>query len=166
LLTVVGLGSNLGDRLGALREAAREIGSLARIERGSHVYETAPVLRPAAANETASPPQPPYLNAAALVRVESDPLDWLDQLLAIERRLGRVRRERWGPRTIDLDILWIDRVAFMSERLVVPHPLLTERAFALAPLLEACPGARDPRTGAPYIVPPGDIRRTEDLLCP
>ncbi len=154
MLAVVGFGSNVGDRLAALRDAAEQLGRVAILERGSHVYETAPV----------GPPQRDFLNAAALVRATLDPVGVLDALLAIEQRLGRVRRERWGPRVIDLDVLWIEGVAFDDERLTVPHPRLAERAFALAPLLEVYPGARDPRTGAPYAVPPGALRRTNDLL--
>jgi 2-amino-4-hydroxy-6-hydroxymethyldihydropteridine diphosphokinase len=68
--------------------------------------------------------------------------------------LGRVRAERFGPRTIDLDLLWIEGVAVDGPRLVVPHPRLRERAFALVPLLEVAPDARDPRTGELFAVPP------------
>ncbi len=85
-------------------------------------------------------------------------------MLAIEARLGRVRAERWGPRTVDLDLLWIDGLAYDSPRLVVPHPHLRERAFAVAPLLELVPDARDPRTGALYAVPAGDLRDTGETL--
>ena len=85
-------------------------------------------------------------------------------MLAIEARLGRVRAERWGPRVLDLDLLWIDGLAIDTPRLVVPHPRLSERAFALVPLLELVPDARDPRTGAPYAAPPGALRVTSDTL--
>ena len=83
------------------------------------------------------------------------PLALLDALLAIERDLGRTREDdtiRWGPRTIDLDVLWIDGVSVDDPRLLVPHPRMHERAFALVPLLDVAPGARDPRTGEPYAV--------------
>jgi 2-amino-4-hydroxy-6-hydroxymethyldihydropteridine diphosphokinase len=99
-----------------------------------------------------------------LVSYEGSPESLLDSLLAIERGLGRVRKERWGARTIDLDILWIDGLSYVSERLVVPHPHLRERAFAVIPMLEAAPGAIDPQTGLPFVVPAGEVRLTTDTL--
>lgn len=155
LHAVVGFGANLGDRLAAMRAAAQELSQLARVEKKSRVYRTAPV---------GGPPQPEFLNAAALIGYEGSPLDLLDALLAIEVGLGRVRAERWGPRAIDLDVLWIDAVAFEDPRLVVPHPGLIDRAFAVVPLLELVPDARDPRTGERYVVPPGDVRPTNDTF--
>ena len=154
LRAVVGFGANLGDRLGTMRAALRELGAVARVERTSRVYATAPV----------GPPQPEYLNAAALVAFEGTAEQLLDALLGIEARLGRVRGERFGPRTIDLDVLWADGVSVETGRLVVPHPRLPERAFALAPMLEVAPGATDPRTGRAYEVPAGDVRPTGDVL--
>ena len=106
----------------------------------SAVYETDPV----------GPPQPVFLNAAVSLTTELGPLELLDALLAIERDLGRVRVERWGPRVIDLDILWTDAGAFDSARLTVPHPELRQRVFALRPLLDVEPAATDPRDGAAY----------------
>jgi 2-amino-4-hydroxy-6-hydroxymethyldihydropteridine diphosphokinase len=122
-----------------MRAAARELGRAARLESASRVYVTAPV---------GGPPQPDFLNAAALVTYEGEPQALLGALLAIERGLGRRRGgERYGPRTIDLDILWIEGWTVDTEELVVPHPRLLERAFALLPLLELVPEARDPRSG-------------------
>jgi len=156
---VVGFGANLGDRLATMRAALRELARSAELEASSRVYESPPF---------GGMDQPPYLNAAALVHVSTALPDaafaLLDALLAIEARLGRVRRERWGPRTIDLDILWIDGVRIEAPRLVVPHPRLRERAFAVAPLLDLVPDARDPLTGGTYVVPPGELRRTGDTL--
>ena len=155
LNAVVGFGANLGDRLAAMRAALTALAAVARVERTSHVYETAPV----------GPPQPPYLNAAVLVAWEGSPEALLDALLAIEAALGRVRgAERFGPRTLDLDVLWIEGLAVDGERLVVPHPRLRERAFAVVPLLEVAPDARDPRTGERYVAPAGDVRRTDEAL--
>ena len=131
-MIVVGLGSNLGDRLATLR------GALARIERVtrvSRVYETDPI---------GGPLQPPFLNAAVLVDWRADPLLLLDRLQHIEVTLGRdrTREVRWGPRTLDLDILWIDDGTRIDlPRLVVPHPRLAERAFAVLPLLDVAPHA-------------------------
>jgi 2-amino-4-hydroxy-6-hydroxymethyldihydropteridine diphosphokinase len=155
LRAVIGFGANVGDRLVSMRAAALALGRVARVKKTSHVVESAPV---------GGPPQPDYLNAAALVAYERSPEDLLDALLAIEADLGRVRREKDGPRTIDLDVLWIEGVALDTSRLIVPHPRLHERAFALVPLLELVPGARDPRTGALYVAPPGDVRITGDVL--
>jgi 2-amino-4-hydroxy-6-hydroxymethyldihydropteridine diphosphokinase len=155
LRAVVGFGANLGDRLGTMRSAHAALGEVARVEATSHVYATAPV----------GPPQPEYLNAAALVAWEGTPEALLEALLGIEARLGRVRSgERFGPRGIDLDVLWIEGVAVQTERLVVPHPRLAERAFAMVPLLEVAPDARDPRTGEAYVAPAGDVVRTDELL--
>ena len=122
-----------------MREAVRRIGEHARVLAVSRVYETDPV---------GGPEQGPYLNAAIALVWPGEPLALLDVLQAIERDLGRTREVRWGPRTIDLDILWIDgRAAIASDRLVVPHPRLAERAFAILPLLDVAPHA-------PYAAPP------------
>jgi 2-amino-4-hydroxy-6-hydroxymethyldihydropteridine diphosphokinase len=155
LRVVVGLGANMGDRLAAMRAAVRELGRVARVQQTSRPYATAPV---------GSIPQPEFLNAASLILYEGEAVSLLDELLAIEKNLGRVRKERWGPRTIDLDILWIDGLVVEVPRLIVPHPLLQERAFALVPMLELVPDATDPRTGRRYAVPPGDVRATADVI--
>jgi 2-amino-4-hydroxy-6-hydroxymethyldihydropteridine diphosphokinase len=156
---VVGFGANLGDRLRTMRAALRELSREAEVLRTSRVYESPPF---------GGMDQPPYLNAAALVRVQAALPDGafvlLDTLLAIEARLGRVRRERWGPRTLDLDLLWIDGVRIDAPRLVVPHPHLRERPFAMAPLLDLVSDARDPLTGEPYAIPPGELTATRDEL--
>ncbi len=154
LRAVVGLGANLGDRLATMRAALAELRARTRVTATSRVYATAPV----------GPPQPEYLNAAALVEWDGSADALLDALLTIERRLGRVRRERNGPRVIDLDVLWIEGLAIETERLTVPHPRLSERAFALVPMLDVVPGAGDPRTGEPYVAPPGDVRLADELL--
>jgi 2-amino-4-hydroxy-6-hydroxymethyldihydropteridine diphosphokinase len=137
---VIGLGSNLGDCRAALAEAIRQMRSFATIAGVSALYVTDPI----------GPPQPPFHNAACRLTTGLTPHDLLDGLLAIERALGRVRRERWGPRSIDLDILWMDGLVVASERLMVPHPELRSRAFALCPLLDVAPDAVDPHDGARY----------------
>lgn len=137
---VVGLGANLGDRLASLRAAVARIGELGTIRARSRVYETEPV----------GPPQPRYLNAAIALDTSLLPEDLMHALLAIESDLGRVRGEKNGPRTIDLDILWIEETALTTYVVHVPHPRLTERAFALAPLLDVAPTARDPGTQRAY----------------
>lgn len=150
---VVGLGANIGDRLATMRAAVRELSQISCVVQVSRVYATAPVGKL---------DQPEFLNAAALVEYDGDCLGLFDALVAIEARLGRVRGERWGPRVIDLDILWAGNVVIETPRLAVPHPRLRERAFALVPLLELVPEPRDPRTGQPYVVPPGEVRVTTD----
>ncbi|HWP05430.1 MAG TPA: 2-amino-4-hydroxy-6-hydroxymethyldihydropteridine diphosphokinase [Polyangiaceae bacterium] len=137
---VIGLGSNLGDRRGTLTRAASEIRALGQLTATSSLYETTPV----------GPPQPMFLNAAVALSTSLDPPGLLAALLGIERKLGRVRRERWGARSIDLDILWIAEVVFDTADLTVPHPELRSRAFALRPLLDVAPLAADPRDGKSY----------------
>jgi 2-amino-4-hydroxy-6-hydroxymethyldihydropteridine diphosphokinase len=134
---VVGLGSNLGDRRAILRLAVERLASRSRVTAVSPVYESPPL----------GPPQPAYLNAAVRLEWPGSSFELLAALLAIEASLGRARRVRWGPRTLDLDILWIDGVALDTPELTVPHPGLTQRAFALVPLLDVAPGARHPSTG-------------------
>jgi 2-amino-4-hydroxy-6-hydroxymethyldihydropteridine diphosphokinase len=131
-----------------LRDAAARIDVLegVRVVARSRVYETAPV---------GGPPQPDFLNAAILVECTLSPAALLEELLRIEVALGRVRggdEIRFGPRTIDLDVLWVDGVTLDEPHLTVPHPRLAGRAFALMPMLEVAPGATDPRTGEPYVV--------------
>jgi 2-amino-4-hydroxy-6-hydroxymethyldihydropteridine diphosphokinase len=154
LRAVVGFGANLGDRRMTMQSAADALARVARVEGRSHLYETAPV----------GPQQPEFLNAAMLVQFDGTPRQLLDALLAIEAGLGRVRGERWGPRTIDLDILWIERCRVRSDELTVPHPHLRDRAFALAPMLELVPDAVDPGSGEPYRIPGGDVRRLCDRI--
>ena len=120
-----------------MRAAVERIAGVAgvSVRARSRVYETAPV---------GGPPQPSFLNAAIYAECILSPVALLDELLAIEAALGRVRAAetvRFGPRTIDLDILWIEGVTLDEPRLVVPHPRLALRAFALVPLLEVAPDA-------------------------
>jgi 2-amino-4-hydroxy-6-hydroxymethyldihydropteridine diphosphokinase len=146
---VLGLGANLGDRLATMRVAVARVDRVegVRVMERSRVYETEPV---------GVLDQPAFLNAAILVDCILSPVALLDQLLGIERELGRTRgvgEVRWGPRAIDLDVLWMEGVAHDDPRLIVPHPRLTERAFALVPLLEVAPDAVDPRTNRAYVAP-------------
>lgn len=130
---VIGVGSNLGSREASIRgaRALLDAAPRARVSAVSSFYETAPV----------GPPQPDYLNAALKIETNLDPPAVLDLALATERRLGRDRStaERWGPRSIDLDVLWDERGSFINERLSVPHVELERRAFALTPLLDVAP---------------------------
>lgn len=137
---VLGLGSNLGDRLGFFRKAARELAVHGEIASVSALYETLAV----------GPAQPDYLNAALRFRTSLAPLALLELQLAIERQCGRVRLERWGPRTLDLDLLFISGRTVDMPGLFVPHRELTRRAFALLPLLDVAAEACDPLTGQRY----------------
>jgi len=137
---VIGLGSNLGDRLGFLQTAVRGLANYGQIRGLSALYETAPV----------GPPQPDYLNAAVSLSSSLPALELLSALLGLEQQAGRERRERWGPRTLDLDLLFIVGEIVSVPTLSVPHPELSRRAFALLPLLDVAPEACAPESGEPY----------------
>jgi 2-amino-4-hydroxy-6-hydroxymethyldihydropteridine diphosphokinase len=154
---VIGLGANLGDRLGSLRAACEHIAKLGTIRARSRIFETEPV----------GPPQPLFLNAAIALETQLSANDLMNALLDIERAMGRVRAEKDGPRTIDLDLLWIEGVTLANEHVTLPHPRLKQRAFALAPLLEVAPAAREPATRMAYAEITFDasgIRATADVL--
>jgi 2-amino-4-hydroxy-6-hydroxymethyldihydropteridine diphosphokinase len=142
---VLGLGSNLGDRVGHLQAAVTAL----RETPGVTVLGVAPLYESPPAG---GPEQGDYLNSAVLVDSALPPQDVLAVALGVERRLGRVREAgvRWGPRTLDIDVLWIEGTVVEEPGLSVPHPHLGERVFALRPLLDLVPDARDPRSGAKY----------------
>jgi len=130
---LLALGSNLGDRRAYLRDA---VSSLPDVRAVSTVYETDPVGGPAK--------QPPYLNL--VIAIESDAT--AHELLGICRRLesaaGRVRGLRWGSRTLDVDILWIDGEVVDEPELQIPHPRMRERRFVMAPLADVAPDLLEP----------------------
>lgn len=138
---VIGLGANLGAPELALRRAAAELSTWGAGARVSRLYRSFPV---------GGPPQPDFLNAALLFSYPGSLHSLLERLQALETAAGRVRRERWGPRSLDLDILWASGIVVNDPDLIVPHPRLRERAFALRPLLDVAPAAVDPRDGVPY----------------
>jgi 2-amino-4-hydroxy-6-hydroxymethyldihydropteridine diphosphokinase len=131
----VGVGANLGDREGTIRAAVAALPGVLAV---SSLRETEPV---------GVADQPRFLNGVAALETELSARDLLDTLLAVERRLGRERRERWGPRTIDLDLLLFGEEAIDEPGLTVPHPRLHERRFALEPLAEIAPDALIPGRG-------------------
>jgi 2-amino-4-hydroxy-6-hydroxymethyldihydropteridine diphosphokinase len=136
----VGVGSNLGDRWARLAHAGRELRTApgVAVVRASRVWDTAPI----------GPPQPRYLNAVLELETTLAPLPLLDVLQRIERTGGRVRGSvRWTARTLDLDLLLYGDEVVRNPRLVVPHPDLVARRFALAPLAELCPDRVVPGTG-------------------
>jgi 2-amino-4-hydroxy-6-hydroxymethyldihydropteridine diphosphokinase len=133
--TFIALGSNLGDRLATLRHAAHALQTLGSVRASSRVWETRAMYLE---------DQPPFLNAAVALVTPLAPLALLDELLRIERSLGRVRTVRNGPRTIDLDLIAHGDTTLCSERLTLPHPRLHERAFVLCPLAEIAPDWHPP----------------------
>ena len=135
----ISLGSNLGERAEylakALRRLEREPVSLSAV---SPLYETAPV---------GGPPQGFFLNACASFDTVLAPASLLRRLQAVETALGRRRCERWGPRTIDLDLLLYEKVIMHTPALKLPHPRLAERIFVLRPLADIAPNLEVPGTG-------------------
>jgi len=130
----LGLGSNLGDRVHYLRDAVatlREVGP-ARV---SPVYESDPVGGP--------DDQGPFLNLAVELVTERSPRDLLGVCHRLEAAAGRVRDVRWGPRTLDVDVLWVEGTTVDEPDLVVPHPRLWERRFVVAPLHDLAPDLFD-----------------------
>ena len=138
---LLGLGSNLGDRVGNLAAAIAAIRNQSgiRVAHVSSFYETTPVGGP--------PGQGRYFNAAAIIETDLSPDALLAALVGIERAVGRERKERWGPRTIDLDLLLYGDSVIESHLLTVPHPQMSQRPFVLAPAAEIAADWRHPTTG-------------------
>lgn len=135
------LGSNLGERLDHLQRGVDLLDADERttVQAVSSVYETDPV---------GGPEQGPYLNIALRVSTTRSPRGLLALCNRVEVELGRVREVRWGPRTIDVDVLLYAERVINTSRLQVPHPRMTERAFVLVPLMEVAPGLTLPRGGS------------------
>jgi len=137
---LIGLGGNVGDPLAYCREAVRTLAEHphVRLVRCSSFYRTEPVGKI---------DQSWFVNGAALCSTPLQPEELLALLQELEWRCGRVRRERWGPRSLDLDLLSFGRMVLESERLTLPHPRIHERRFVLVPLLEIAPRWRHPVFG-------------------
>lgn len=146
---MLGLGSNLGDREAHLRTAVE--GWSDELVAVSDVYETAPV---------GGPEQGPYLNLVLLVESDLPADDLLRRAQDQEEAAGRVRTERWGPRTLDVDILWIDGERHDRPELTVPHPRMPERAFVTVPLAEVAPDLVPDPVDAPH----QEVRRVGPLV--
>jgi 2-amino-4-hydroxy-6-hydroxymethyldihydropteridine diphosphokinase len=135
----IALGSNLGNCLEILEAALvslDETPGISLVARSSW-YVTTPV----------GPPQPDYLNGCALLETDLTPAVLMQTLLQIEAKFGRVRRERWGARILDLDLLLFDHVTLKTPELTIPHPRMNDRAFVLVPLAEIAPTWVEPITG-------------------
>jgi 2-amino-4-hydroxy-6-hydroxymethyldihydropteridine diphosphokinase len=141
----LGLGSNLGERAEHLATALRKITSFSVIERKSGIYETEP---------WGLKEQPTFLNQVVQIQTAIEPGKLLLELKKIEKQMGRKKTVRFGPRLIDLDILFYDDLILRTERLSIPHPSLTQRAFLLVPLNEI----------APEFVHPVEKKTIQDLL--
>ena len=131
----LGLGGNIGDTLSYLREAVLALESEApdgavEVAAVSSVYETEPI---------GGPDQDVFLNIVVEIKTSLEPYDLLEFCLGLEQATGRVRRVRWGPRTLDVDVLWMEGVAMNEENLTIPHPRMTLRRFVMVPLGEIAP---------------------------
>jgi 2-amino-4-hydroxy-6-hydroxymethyldihydropteridine diphosphokinase len=126
----IGIGSNLEHRLTYLQQAVEGLAQLGELRAVSSLYETAPV---------GGPPQGPYLNAVAVLETSLSAPDLLTEIQRLEAGAGRTREVRFGPRTLDLDLLVFDAETFDTPDLVVPHPRLAQRRFVLEPLVEVWP---------------------------
>jgi 2-amino-4-hydroxy-6-hydroxymethyldihydropteridine diphosphokinase len=160
-LAVIALGSNLGDRLGNLQGGLDALFGAPGLEfvALSPVFETSPV---------GGPGQPAYLNAVLVTRTMLPARAILARCQAAETALRRVRQERWGPRTLDLDIIVYGDEVSDDPELTLPHPRAHERAFVLAPWCEADPAARIPGRGGVCAllakVGLGGVRRLDDQV--
>ena len=132
----VALGSNLGDRLAQLQLGVDALTRVPGVDvlAVSRVYETAPV---------GGPPQDPYLNAVVAIETDLDPYELLRRCQQIEELAARERIERWGPRTLDVDLLIIGDWRVDNDDLTIPHPRMWERGFVLAPLRDVAPDLVD-----------------------
>ena len=131
----IALGANIGDRHANLRFGLAELPPSVRVTRLSSLYESAPV---------GVTDQSAFLNAVCLAQTALEPLALLDRLKAIEQAAGRRPGSRWGPRPLDLDILFFGDRVIDCERLTVPHPRIQERGFVLRPLADLLPDRRLP----------------------
>lgn len=144
----LGLGSNLGDREALLRSALDRLVAVG-LQAVSPFYETDPV---------GGPEQGAFLNCVAELDTDLSARQLLAVCARLEAAAGRVRVERWGPRTLDVDVLWIEGVELREPDLVVPHPRMRERRFVLAPLRDLAPDLVTPEQVA---AAPGAVRRFE-----
>jgi 2-amino-4-hydroxy-6-hydroxymethyldihydropteridine diphosphokinase len=137
--SAIALGSNLGDSLAILESAVAVLAATPQIqvEARSRWYQT----------QAVGPPQPDYFNGCLILQTVLPPHELLAILLQLEKQFGRERRERWGPRTLDLDLLLFDNLILNTPTLQIPHPRMAERAFVLVPLAEIAADWQEPVLG-------------------
>ena len=128
---LLGLGSNLGDRNENIHKAIEYLSEFGKIKKISSIEETEP---------WGNKDQKKFLNCVLLMESSSDPFELLKKLQKIEAKLGRRREIHWGPRTIDIDILWADNLIINENNLIIPHPYLHKRDFVLREINEIAPG--------------------------
>lgn len=135
----IALGSNLGNSLSILESATKALDTIPgiKIVISSSWYQTKAI----------GPPQPDYINGCISVLAKQDPHSLLQILLDVEQQFGRTRKEKWGPRTLDLDLLLYDDLILETPNLQIPHPRIRERAFVLVPLAEIVPLWVEPVSG-------------------
>lgn len=139
-LSAIALGGNLGESYKILTAALETLANTPgmKLEAQSSWYRTKAV----------GPPQPDYLNGCAIFRVQMSPDLLLETLLATEAKFGRVRQQRWGARSLDLDLLLYDDLIIDTPHLQIPHPRMVTRAFVLVPLAEIAPHWVEPTSGS------------------
>ncbi len=152
----LGLGTNVGERRANLRTALDYLNQLVTITGVSSIYETDPV---------GYADQPRFWNIVAAAQTTLTPVDLLEQMIAIEKRMGRERTFRNAPRIIDIDILLYGAAVLNEPDLELPHPRMTERAFVLVPLVEIAPNLADPLTGKLYsdMLREGEFERVDRI---
>ena len=145
----LGLGSNIGDRRTILRDAVAAIPEVVAV---SPVYETDPV---------GGPEQDAFYNIVVELQTRRSPHELLELCRELEQAAGRVRRVRWGPRTLDVDVLLVDDLTVDSEDLTVPHPRMAQRNFVMVPLLDLAPDLEVPGYDPAEAI--GDVRSVGPL---
>lgn len=148
----IGLGSNLGDRRAYLRAAVDQLQTAGDVAAVSPLYETDPVGGPSGQQE--------YLNLVVELHTADSPRALLERCQALESAADRERAERWGPRTLDADVLWVEGEVIDEPDLTVPHPRMWERRFVLAPLVDLAP---DLVTSAQLATAGGNVARVGRL---
>lgn len=152
----LGLGSNVGDRVANVRTAYNHIHRLiGKVAKYSHLYETQPW-----GNEE----QEPFINQVIMINTTMDPRELLEATTKIEREMGRVRKEKWGPRIIDIDILFYGKRIIRDKGLEIPHPEMHKRAFVLVPMLEIAPDLEHPVLKKPIDQLYMDCEDTSDVV--
>ena len=153
----LGVGSNLGDRVGFVKFALDRLGTIPYIRdtQVSSLVETEPY---------GVKEQPPFVNGAVVLQTLYTPAELLDLIHGIEAEAGRERKMHWGPRTLDLDILFYDDCILEQKELIVPHPDMANRMFVLKPLSELCPGKVHPVLGKTVLQMKRELEKRQDRV--